>query len=582
MASSKLRKLYSIKPGLFAGLILCFGWVLFSACASAHDVTGSSSAASLEVRGVWIQGADFNTPQAADALLERVLAGNFNTLFVRAFSRGEAYYNSQLAERADNISPDFDPLAYLVPRAHRHGLKVYAWLAVGRVASSALNLEPVLTQHSEWAVVDACGTRGEWLNLAHPEARRFIQDLVREIIRNYPVDGIHLDYIRYPGLDWGFDDYSTAAFIKKYDADTANPRQAVLPAYAYFYGTPLVTPGTAQVLATFDNGIPAFLLNEYGAGKVVLFNWNVTRCTVAAANEMMQRSLEELAGEEPQLYLLRRQQAFRDFARVQVWLRDLGWPPEIIQEDDVTSLAADAVVILPNIDRLDPALAQTLANFVKQGGKLIFIQGPFRSMDDMNIQAITGMQGRGRFLGKELWLLPADDHPLLPVTPGKLTWNKQLAQQWNEFRAENVTRLVREVRQSINAEDRKVMFSTAVYRSGDQAALVAQDWPNWLATGIVDFVVPMAYVDDPDELRPLLAEWQNLANFNRVIPGLIVFTGRGQNIQNKSPEQMLAEIKLVRTGGARGVVLFAMDRIDNTVLQILGNGPFASATESTP
>jgi uncharacterized lipoprotein YddW (UPF0748 family) len=578
------RYLGRIRVMLQGGLWLCLGLSLLVAyvVCDAIDGTPPSSSSSLQMRGVWVQARSISSPQAVDAMLERAVAGNFNTLFVNVFTKGKAYYNSQVAERANSLPSDFDPLAYLVPRAHERGLQVHAWLPVGRVGWPTLTLEPwpVLSQHPEWGMVNACGIPGNWLNLARPDARRFIQDVVMEVAQQYSVDGIHLDYLRYPGPGWSFDDYSAAAFAQTYGADLAALRQFELPARARFSGNPLLLPSTASVLATFDTGEPALLLNAYGDGEVVLFNWDVIGCQVGAAGEMMRRGLQRLASEGSAVYLFRPDAADEaNFYNAQAWLRSLGWEPLIVDEEDMVSLLADGVLVLPNVYRIAPSLAQALADFVRQGGGLIFLDGPTPSISDANVQAITGMQDSGRhFFREERWLQPSGDHPLLPV--GTPTWDENLARQWDEFRKESVSRLVQEVRQEMVAQESELALSAAVFSSRAQADVVGQDWEGWLDTGALDFAVPMAYVDDPTELNPLLVEWQTLSHFERVVPGLIVYVERTES--SKSPQQVLDEIALIRAEGARGVVLFDMEHIDEALLEALASGPFAPESRAAP
>ncbi|MGA1531119.1 MAG: glycoside hydrolase family 10 protein [Kiritimatiellia bacterium] len=59
---------------------------------------------------------------------------------------------------------------------------------------------------------DAKGKEKLWMNPAHPANRRHHFDLIREILASYDVDGIHLDYIRYPGGEWCYSAYTRQRF----------------------------------------------------------------------------------------------------------------------------------------------------------------------------------------------------------------------------------------------------------------------------------------------------------------------------------------------------------------------------------
>lgn len=62
-----------------------------------------------------------------------------------------------------------------------------------------------------------------WLNPAYPEVRQLIADGVREIVAQYPVDGIHLDDYFYPTADAAFD---AAAFGASGESDLTQFRLA--------------------------------------------------------------------------------------------------------------------------------------------------------------------------------------------------------------------------------------------------------------------------------------------------------------------------------------------------------------------
>ncbi len=527
-----------------------------------------------ELRGVWVHLNDVKSPADVDRVIEQAAAAHLNTLFVNAYLYSFAYYNSQVAQRAEDLPVGFDPMADLIPKAHARGMQVHAWFTIGQLAYSLAAPGPVLTAHPDWAMMDACGTPGRWLNYAKSEARQFIVDLISEMARNYDVDGIHLDYIRYADPVWSFDPDSAAGFAQKYQAPLEAVRQPELPAWGYFTGNLLTSPTTAQVLATFDSDQPALTINQYGQGQVILFNWDVSRgCPVGAVHEIMRRSLQLLAGDNGPVSVLQAEGVNKSgpVAFIQLWLRNLGREAGVIDAAAVAGLPPGSVVVLPNVYAVPADLAADLADYVDRGGNLIFIDGP--ASTDSNIQKITGMKEVSESLYRELLQLnPVGPSPLLPVGPP--TWTEELDQQWAEYRRDTVTQLVKEIHQALLAMPDSPPLSAAVYPSQAAAEMVSQDWTNWLAAGDLDLVIPMAYVTEQAELMPLLVEWQTLPKFNQVIPGLIVYVEDTE--ENKPPQQLLDEINILHGGGARGVVLFDLEHFDEALNQALATGPFAT------
>jgi len=195
-----------------------------------------------ETRALWVVRHAITTPGRVDRVVDLARQTNVNTLLVQVRGRGDAYYESDLAPRAEELEaegPDFDPLDRIVRRGHAAGLEVHAWLDVflvwskGEPPASALH---VVNAHPDWISIRSNGQRlvemvpqefqaerleGMYLAPGNPEVRRHLRDIVREIVTRYAVDGIHLDYIRYPEPDVGYDPPTRTAFMREYGIDPA-------------------------------------------------------------------------------------------------------------------------------------------------------------------------------------------------------------------------------------------------------------------------------------------------------------------------------------------------------------------------
>ena len=94
----------------------------------------------------------------------------------------------------------------IIERIQQAGMKAHAWIAVN--SNSALAGE-----HPELAMVSDNGQRSDqWISPSNETARAFILGEVRSILGAYHFDGLHLDYIRYPGLAYDFSDSALARF----------------------------------------------------------------------------------------------------------------------------------------------------------------------------------------------------------------------------------------------------------------------------------------------------------------------------------------------------------------------------------
>ena len=190
-----------------------------------------------EVRAAWVvtvRGANwpksFNPEEQKRALVsifQTMKNANLNTVVLQVRARGDLLYPSQYEPWAQCLTgtlggtPPFDPLRFAIGEAHRAGLELHAWWNVVKVADGPdrppSTVPPhVVNAHRDWVRLwvnrDRNGktTSTEWwLDMGIPEVRAYLVGVVMEMVRNYELDGVHFDYLRYPGPE--FDDEKTYA-----------------------------------------------------------------------------------------------------------------------------------------------------------------------------------------------------------------------------------------------------------------------------------------------------------------------------------------------------------------------------------
>lgn len=155
----------------------------------------------------------------ADAILTGAAEMGMNAVILQVRPSGDALYPSELFPWSRYLTGDqktapkdgFDPLEYWVEGAHALGLELHAWLNPFRVTKNgkteleALSDKSPAKKNPDWVV--ECRDNF-YLNPGLPEVRELVVQGAEEIVRNYDVDGIHLDDYFYPEGD--FDD--AAAF----------------------------------------------------------------------------------------------------------------------------------------------------------------------------------------------------------------------------------------------------------------------------------------------------------------------------------------------------------------------------------
>lgn len=210
----------------------------------------------VEGRGIWVRPTETTTDGIA-ATLDRLQRAGINHVYLETFWNGATIFPSDAATDAGVIAqmPLFadagiDALAVWIEQAHARDIEVHAWVEdffVGNDAS--VGVGPILSVHPDWAAVEyedveAVAADGEprpssrepgyyFLDPAIPAARQYLLSVYAEMLSDYDIDGINLDYIRYPvslplESSFSYSDYSRAAFaeVSGVDPYTLTPDDA--------------------------------------------------------------------------------------------------------------------------------------------------------------------------------------------------------------------------------------------------------------------------------------------------------------------------------------------------------------------
>ena len=182
-----------------------------------------------ETRAVWlttIGGLDWPRIQAIDAksrerqkqelirILDQYQRANINTVIFQTRVRAALLYPSKIEPWELSLTgvagkdPGYDPLAFCIDECHKRGMELHAWVVcipIGTKERQAKYGAASLTRKRPELVKTAKG--GEMFMIpGKPETADYIANICKEIVENYDVDGISLDYIRYPESIYNFSD----------------------------------------------------------------------------------------------------------------------------------------------------------------------------------------------------------------------------------------------------------------------------------------------------------------------------------------------------------------------------------------
>ncbi len=207
------------RSGLFAiVMILCLCAVGFC--------QGQADKPKPEFRAMWVTAWESSllTPAQIDETIEVARKANLNALIVQVRKAGDAHYKSSYEPRGENLpDPNFDPLAYIIKRAHASGIEVHAWLNTYKVWQGSRppkNPNHVFHKHPEWLNRNDKGELAKsgsnyGLDPGIKEVQEYTHKIFMDIVKNYDVDGIHFDYVRYWDPWFGYSDLAVARYKKE-------------------------------------------------------------------------------------------------------------------------------------------------------------------------------------------------------------------------------------------------------------------------------------------------------------------------------------------------------------------------------
>jgi len=203
------------------------------------------TASANEYRAFWVNAWDngfLNQSQVEQLLgkkgdpnsLGDVRNANCNAVFVQVRRRADTCYPSGAGEPYFSGSPylsptNFNALQAMIDAAHdttggKKRIEVHCWIVTFATAGSGM-VSPYYYQHNNpadpnnyWVTLDDAGneTSDKAFDPGHPKCEQHIVDVAMDLVKNFDIDGIHYDYIRFTGSNQGYNPTSVARYNTRY------------------------------------------------------------------------------------------------------------------------------------------------------------------------------------------------------------------------------------------------------------------------------------------------------------------------------------------------------------------------------
>jgi uncharacterized lipoprotein YddW (UPF0748 family) len=177
----------------------------------------NAGASGIERRAIWVVRDALQSDDGVDRILSTAVTANITDIFLQVHALGRSYYPSKTAPTVPVTSAYADPVAAMIEKAHRYNIRVHGWVNMfygwsGNLAKAdssyfiGRNRESVLRSEDlpEYRELRNQGIEGYYLDPNDERVQKYLLSMISELVTNYPFDGIHLDYFRYPDVRYSF------------------------------------------------------------------------------------------------------------------------------------------------------------------------------------------------------------------------------------------------------------------------------------------------------------------------------------------------------------------------------------------
>ena len=185
-------------------------------CAYAASVSPRTN----EFRAVWCHSPTGVSDMTWDESMRQLAASGFNAIIPNMSWGYSAAYESKLLPKAPGLPRD--SLSDCLVAAKKYGVAVHVWRVNWNLFGQTDPKQVAKLRAAGRLQVDRAGEPVDWLCPSNPENQKLELEAMLEIARNYPVAGLHFDYIRYPNQDGCFCPGCRKQFEKRIGATVVN------------------------------------------------------------------------------------------------------------------------------------------------------------------------------------------------------------------------------------------------------------------------------------------------------------------------------------------------------------------------
>ncbi len=186
-----------------------------------------------ELRGAWIHSPRGIPGWGWDATVKTLADHGFNALFANFSWTVSGDYPSRVSVPHPSLRQKDgtvrDLLQECLDACRKYGIQLHVWVVVCNMGEHTPEPVKEALRKAGRTQVDSQGAPSDYLAPQLPENQELLRQVLTELVTHYPVDGVHLDYIRYPFGEYDCSPAARRDFQKALGRPVADWPRAVMP-----------------------------------------------------------------------------------------------------------------------------------------------------------------------------------------------------------------------------------------------------------------------------------------------------------------------------------------------------------------
>jgi len=554
-------------------LIAIFLLVAFANFRTTGQPTG------FKVRALWVDSSGFGSKEAVDQMISKCQRAGINTILPDIMIGETVYFKSSHFIGKVLANEQFDPLGYMITKAHEVGIKVQAWSCV----YYGKPLKPEWVSQS----LDRNAQAQIFLSPAHPEVNPYLLSVLKDLLA-YDIDGIHLDYARYCNAAFDYSDAARKGCQADLGFDPLNfldHPELIVPAKKDIFPIRVLHPKT-QMAKVWETGVVERNLNRTGVGFAFV---SESVHNIDALRTPGLLVISHYVDVSPEMATAIKR--YVDRGGNLLWIDPSN--NALVKNHELQKLTGlsgakgfpvGRVLLQQSGDHpvgnLIPKLALSTSGSMLQANDARIIA---RLSTGESVITINHVEN-SKVMVIGFRAMESNSEPVISLLTGILNWYRAEAgikgqdllaekrNQWIKWRAEQILPLVRDISKAVKAKNTKLVVTSSAGVGPQLFNGIYRDGGYWLTEKINDYLFPMNYTTDPVELEEMLLEQANRAPegmSDRIYPGLTIYNRRDNVVIPLDAAIVEKQLRLVRQKGNQGFCLFAYIYLSDEIIGVV-------------